>query len=799
MARRSSARLRNRTSTTPQRVSLSHDAPITRTPRTAPSKLFSLDEEDGSDDMPGAFPRSVSPPETHTPVTKIPLKPAHEEMHPQLHYQSTSKPRDEARELGFQSLGAATAPQPARQRIMFAGEALPDTPTRAQKGAEVTSPQFQFTFRREQSLELSPEAKKLMYEKREEAAKIRQQMMGAITEEGGGGGAGVLGEGRSIAGSLKKKGRFSDLHREQFDKMGSIASHASALRHKPSTTTMLPTAGSGTSSVKRSPSKAQLDDVDHTRSAASPHSLHRTPSKSTLGSQLPRAKTVASSAPTDPSPTKRIKRNEVDDVSAHRVEDKNRPVTPLRLHPSNPNLIASITTPTQASLARAVSVKPSTVSKIPAPGLMRSPSKPSLREDAAKAGPATPLLRKSPSKASLFSTASRDVVSEGSGSSLRGRSPVRAPPSTHEVGDIAQAKAGPPPAPLLLRSPLKASVAKPSEAQPTTAPQAPLLSRSPLKNSITNTTHPTTSAVAATPSQPALLSRTPSKIAAFLHPHPSTPSGTGTGKGLLNRFQLLRASPMKSILRSPARLYSDDPAKVAAGTHFATPPKKTSSTEAVEGSAQKRVDFSSSTKARYEDRGSSEIRKVRREEAASSEEEEKTMYPALPSMSEQMDVQVEVLQSTPRRQIIAPTDFTFRAGEQKLVFGASPHAPADFGKNRRATIRGVSHDEAEVATEGIAKKKRKFEGGFEVEDKENADVVGEEEGRPAKRVKAALAEKPRTEKGEEKARLATLGVKAKKSVVAGGAKEGGKEKPKARPSTISQARLAALSQPKKRG
>ncbi|EGP92463.1 uncharacterized protein MYCGRDRAFT_102274, partial [Zymoseptoria tritici IPO323] len=134
MARRSSARLRER-STTPKRVSLSHDA-ITRTPRTMPAKLSSLQE---SDEMPGAFPSSVSPSENKlvlnpvipknlaTPSKATPIKPSEQEMHPQLHHQSTAKPLDEARHLGFSNMGAHTEPPRQTNRLAM----LQGTPTRA--------------------------------------------------------------------------------------------------------------------------------------------------------------------------------------------------------------------------------------------------------------------------------------------------------------------------------------------------------------------------------------------------------------------------------------------------------------------------------------------------------------------------------------------------------------------------------------------------------------------------------------------------------------------------------------------
>ncbi|KAK4908954.1 hypothetical protein LTR28_000241, partial [Elasticomyces elasticus] len=234
MARRSSARLRGRNSSTPQNhrfIALPNDGPI-KTAHTAP-KLTSCAEED---EMPGAFPRSVSPPSEQqkalakhiakavtqkqvTPTNGTPVKPSPEEMHPQLHRLSTAKSQDEARWLGFSNIAPHTEPSKGTSKIAVAQ----GTPTKAEKISKpFTSPDFQFTFRR-QSLELSPEARQLMAEKREEAAKIREQMVGDVESYPNIGD--VLG--RKIATPKGKSGRFSDAHKAAFKKMDSIADHPS--------------------------------------------------------------------------------------------------------------------------------------------------------------------------------------------------------------------------------------------------------------------------------------------------------------------------------------------------------------------------------------------------------------------------------------------------------------------------------------------------------------------------------------------------------------------------------------------
>ncbi|TKA76239.1 hypothetical protein B0A55_06380 [Friedmanniomyces simplex] len=458
MARRSSARLRSRQSSTPKRVSLSHDAPG-RTPRTAPNKLESLSEHD--DEMPGAFP--ASPPADATPTRAAkrintglqatpknvtPIKPSESEMHPQKHHGTTAKPMQEARHLNFSNMGAYTEPPKQTSRIAT----LQGTPTRVPNPAhDVKEPTYQFTFRREHSLELSPEAKRLMVEKREEAARIREHMM-ASEESKKQESEMEAAEARKMAMPKgKKHGRFSEAHKEEFEKMDSIAAHPSAFRSAGplKVTTVAVSTGEHTKSLKRSPSKAQLDDTHFT----SQRTLQRSPSKPNLtqpGSHLPRATSShalhQTSVGESTSPAKRIKRTEVEDASASRPRStdnssSSQPSTPqqhktLRMHPSNPNP-SHIATPTQSSLARAASVKSTKHTAIPTPmALARSPSKRALVEQTQdRDAPSTPLLARSPSKGALFTKPATDAAIDG-GSPLLSRPPFKPSPSkeTERIG-----------------------------------------------------------------------------------------------------------------------------------------------------------------------------------------------------------------------------------------------------------------------------------------------------------------------------------------------------------------------------
>lgn len=814
--------------------------------------------------MPGAFPgspkeqetptvpskrvRTVEPPKDATPKTTAPPEASTEEMHPKLLHQSTAKPRDEARWLGFSNMPPATEPPKKNSKIAE----IQSTPSRTTKKEHAfKSPEFPFTFRREQSLELSPEAKKMMEEKRAEALLIKGQMKSE------GEAVQLAGEtlGRKFAQPKGKKSRFSELHEAAFNKMDSIAGHASAYRKDP---TRLATAAESkipaqtpSKSLKRTQSKADLDNTEATPSRTIP----RTTSKLNLtqpGSQLrcaPSMKNLRDDTSGDGSPAKRVKRADNHDVSDTRPassdSDKAHPSTPQhikdsRAQPTYPNL-DHLSTPTQSSLARATSVKSGkATSKIPGLSLAKPPSKANLAESN-KTSPKveTPLLAKSPSKVGAMSHGNTTPNAADK-------------PTEHKAQPMMDAS--------LARTPAKVGVQKPlrpdQDASPSPQkkePQAPLLSRSPLKMSVSK--GPEVEEDAGKQTRVPFLSKSPSKAAPDHNPFAPAVSQSAvksTGSSLIGRFNLLRSSPIKSILRTPQRLYSDDPSKIAAGTHFATPPKfgggsKLPGPPPATAPVRKHVDFSSSTIAREATKSAtpSDDASPQDEDAPSeTEAPTTTTYPSLPT------IMSPVAEPTPerRRQTIAPGDFTFRAGDG-IVFGPSSLAPP-ASEQRPSTIRHVSA-EPDIVPSGIAasQKKRKFDfenkinanpaersptvtGGskkrkFAFEnsaaansaeptstssDKENGGAATEQaeeerESRPSKRVKS----EPKTSKNVPKpaskaapkptsSRMPTLGVKPKAKAKSAPVPPPAPKEEKKKPTTsISMARLAELSKPKRRG
>ena len=221
----------------------------------------------------------------------------------------------------------------------------------------MTSPTFDFSFERPES-DLSAEGQKIMDSVREEAARIKAQMVeerskqehkdGKVDQLYGVGG-------RQIRKATGKSGRFSDIHKQEFRKLDSIANHVSTWKHTLHNTASSP--------LKRSPSKAGLDEM----------------SKS-----LPRSNSfkkfcnIATDCLENTAPGKRAKRLHDEDTSSARPGSRDTTsghegcqTTPAKVHPIS-GLPSVMTTPTKASLARSASVKSLKTSMIPS--LTRSAS-----------------------------------------------------------------------------------------------------------------------------------------------------------------------------------------------------------------------------------------------------------------------------------------------------------------------------------------------------------------------------------------------------------------------------------------
>ncbi len=277
-----------------------------------------------------------------------------EEMHPSKVHQSTVKPS--APRQGFGSIFSRIIGSPSKPTLTALTQ---ETPSKS-KGSQpdkMTSPTFDFSFERPES-DLSLEAQKIMDSVREEAAKIKAQMIEERSkqEHKDGEADQLYGVGgRKIAKPKGKSGRYSDVHKQEFKKMDSIAGHASVWKNK---------VEANASSLKRSPSKAGFDEPLG--------KLPRSKSFKTLGQQ------ASSDRLENTSPGKRAKQNRYDDTSSARPVSRDTDLEIESIHTtsaklqSRSGLPSAVTTPTKASLARSVSVKSLKTSMIPS--LSRSAS-----------------------------------------------------------------------------------------------------------------------------------------------------------------------------------------------------------------------------------------------------------------------------------------------------------------------------------------------------------------------------------------------------------------------------------------
>ena len=217
---------------------------------------------------------------------------------------------------------------------------------------------FHFSRKPTSDLELGPEAQRIMDGLREEAARIKAQLKADREQQ-------KLDEeqvtGRKIARAKGRAGRFSAAHISEFKKMDSIENHPSAFRAQSNRTTPL------SKSLKRSPSKANLDDSE-------PASIKQ----SAIPATASKIRMAVGIEP--PSPVKRARQHLEDDASSSRPVSRDGSFLPRPKSagkdsgiPRSQSSLASLMTPTKSSIARA------TASKTPAQGsLLKSPSKSNL-------------------------------------------------------------------------------------------------------------------------------------------------------------------------------------------------------------------------------------------------------------------------------------------------------------------------------------------------------------------------------------------------------------------------------------
>lgn len=326
-----------------------------------------------------------------------------------------------------------------------------------------------------------------------------------------------------------------------------------------------------------------------------------------------------------------------------------------------------------------------------------------------------------------------------------------------------------------------------------------------------------TKSIVVGPSKIPMLPKSPS-VPAFRTPQPErvTPAVVEQPRNIRTSFAN-KLKNVKSILRRPQIRFSDDPVKIAAGTHVATPKTNTSKVmtsipEDVPGTpshrAEKHVEFSPEpdTVFQLSARASSPAQPPTPSPASPSNvvSPSAQLYPALPPMS-------------PNYPSTSPGDFTFRS-DNTISFSPKPttptirrvrvsdtaaFAPVSPNRNIATTLSKLSaaptrHSDLPSIPHGISNKKRKRESedvGIKEEDKENEEMMDIDE-------KDEVDESPK-----KRARMMTTDEKAadvKKPL----AKPAGKlTRPSAaarsgsgqKKSFLSLSRLNALARPKGRG
>lgn len=284
-------------------------------------------------------------------------------MHPSKAHQSTAKKVDSGLVLGFNPIKRDAAGNVLKEGPI---EKTPSKTKPSPAPSQFGTPGYEFKFGQES--DLSNAAQQLMETIRQEARQARANMRPAEAEQ----------QKRDLRAPAERKiakatgqaGRFSDVHMAEFKKMDSIANHPSSFRAVPGRFEP------ATKSLKRTKSKAQLDE---------PEPQNESPSRSALSAK-------PSAVPVPTATAKRVKHNTADDTAPSRanvevVEKKEAAPKPAgpRARPRS-TVRSSLMTPTRSSMARTTSVSLSL--KAPKtsliPSLARSPSTQAL------ASPRTP-------------------------------------------------------------------------------------------------------------------------------------------------------------------------------------------------------------------------------------------------------------------------------------------------------------------------------------------------------------------------------------------------------------------------
>ncbi|KAI0007820.1 hypothetical protein F4779DRAFT_590333 [Xylariaceae sp. FL0662B] len=282
-------------------------------------------------------------PQPSTPSTATPIKLPLSEMHPSKTHPTMASEPSSAAKLGFADIDY-TRDDPSG--------VVSSTPSKT----PIPSASFNFRYAGPGSgRKWGPEAQKIMDSVRGDTAKIKAELVAMQEQE-----KRESGDGRKIAQAKGKASRFSAAHMAEFKKMDSIENHPSVFRLTSGRSTPVK------SGIKRSQSKADLNESDSIRSKKTSRPVPNAPDKEQEERE---------------SPIKRLRQRFEDDASTSRPISRDGSAIPRPKTSGNDGIPtalprfqshSSLTTPTKSSLARASSIKAPTVT------LVKSPSKPDL-------------------------------------------------------------------------------------------------------------------------------------------------------------------------------------------------------------------------------------------------------------------------------------------------------------------------------------------------------------------------------------------------------------------------------------
>ncbi|KAI0390178.1 hypothetical protein F5Y17DRAFT_462026 [Xylariaceae sp. FL0594] len=287
-----------------------------------------------------------------TPSSAAPIKLPISEMHPSKAHRSMADPSSALRN-GFTDINYNTT---------LAQTIIQSTPSKS------VVPSSEFSFRSELpnvQKGLSLEAQKIFNDIREEAARLKPAIAAELEAQ-------RLEEnvhGRKIAQGKKKAGRFSAAHLAEFKKMDSIEGHPSAFRAAPGRSTPVKATTPLKKGIKRSQSKADLDDTETAR-------CKTVPARPSV-----RDTSVIEDTSESPSkPSKRMRQRFEDDASTLRPVTRDGTSIPrpkssgsdsLRTGIPRSQTLGSLKTPTKSSLARTNSLKTPPIGSVESPSNSR--------------------------------------------------------------------------------------------------------------------------------------------------------------------------------------------------------------------------------------------------------------------------------------------------------------------------------------------------------------------------------------------------------------------------------------------